>query len=263
MPDVMHFGQDLRSKTIWVTGGAGYLGSHIVSRLDGVCKKVLCIDQKDKAHAFVTKDRLRSTVPVNCDLGDVSCVRKLIDESIREHGVPHGIVHMSFASTAGKRLEEIDEASFNETMRASLTSSFVFCRDAAKRMSEIGGGSIVLFSSMYGIVSPDPSIYVNGMIPNPIDYGVSKAGLMQMSRYMSVHFGPMNIRFNCVTPGAFTNPTVQAGNPMFVNLQRAKIPLGRIGVASEIIGPAMFLLSDESSYMTGQSIVVDGGWTAW
>ena len=101
------------------------------------------------------------------------------------------------------------------------------------------------------------------MAPNPIDYGAAKAAVLQMSRYLAMHYGPSGIRCNCVTPGPFPNPRVQAEHPGFITELGRKNPLGRIGRNAEIVGPTLFLLTDSSSFVTGHSLVVDGGWTAW
>jgi NAD(P)-dependent dehydrogenase (short-subunit alcohol dehydrogenase family) len=116
---------------------------------------------------------------------------------------------------------------------------------------------------MYGVVAPDPKIYFAPMAPNPVDYGASKAALIQMCRYMAVHFGPRGVRFNCIAPGPFPNPKIQADLPQFIAQLNAKTALGRIGRNHEIVGPALFLLSDGASYVTGHTLVVDGGWTTW
>ncbi len=130
-------------------------------------------------------------------------------------------------------------------------------------MKPRGTGSIVLFASMYGIVAPDPRIYPAPLTPNPIDYGASKAAVLQLCRYLSVHYGPSGIRFNCVTPGPFPNPAIQQSQPAFIAELARKTALNRVGQNAEIVGPTLFLLGDESSFVTGHSLVVDGGWTAW
>lgn len=130
-------------------------------------------------------------------------------------------------------------------------------------MKPRGTGSIVLFASMYGVVAPDPRIYAAPLTPNPIDYGASKAAMLQLMRYLAVHYGPHGVRFNCITPGPFPNPAVQSAHPGFVGELAKKTALNRIGRNDEIAGPTLFLLSEASSYVTGHSLVVDGGWTAW
>ena len=148
-------------------------------------------------------------------------------------------------------------------MDAFITPAFVLSRAVGEIMKARGSGSVVLFASMYGLVSPDPRIYHAPMAPNPIDYGASKAAVLQLARYLAVHYGPAGIRFNCITPGPFPNPGVQKTHPGFIADLERKTALGRVGQNAEIVGPTLFLLTDSASYVTGHSLVVDGGWTAW
>jgi len=253
----------LGEKTIWIIGGAGYLGTPITVALDRSCRKTVCIDLVDKAQKLVEQKALTRTQAETCDLSKLDAMVPFLDQLFLKHGVPDGVINLAFASSSGKTLAALDQADFARTLEGGLSSSFLLGRAVADRMRDAGGGSVVLVSSMYGVVSPDPAMYAPPMTPNPIDYGVSKAGILQMMRYFAVHYGASGVRFNCITPGAFTNLQAQAAHPDFVERQCAKIPLRRVGVAEEIVGPALFLLSDTSSYVTGHSLVVDGGWTAW
>ena len=124
-------------------------------------------------------------------------------------------------------------------------------------------GSIILFSSMYGTVSPYPDVYEAPLVKNPIEYGIGKAGIGQMARYLAVHWGKEKVRCNCISPGPFPNPEVQRTYPDFIEKLARKSPMGRIGQSEEMAGTVAFLLSDAASYITGHNLLVDGGWTAW
>lgn len=250
-------------KTIWITGGAGYLGSAITEALDRVAAKVVCIDIGGKADALVRERNLSATVPYSWDLSDAEQIDPHIDRLVQDHGVPDGVVHMAYLCSAGKGLNELTPEDLARTFTLTLPPTFQLCRSLAEKMKPRGQGSIVLFSSMYGLVAPDPGIYVPPLTPNPIDYGACKAAFLQMTRYFAVHYGPSGIRFNCVTPGPFPNPGLQKNEPAFVGKLCAKTPLGRVGHNREIVGPTLFLLADGSSYVTGQSLAVDGGWMTW
>lgn len=250
--------------TWWVTGGAGYLGSAIVRALAARKTKTVCFDLPGKAEAFVREHGLEGTViPVSVDLTDLAAQARVIDETVRAHGAPSAVAHLTFASSSGKTLEQLTAEDFTRTVTLALTPTFEFAKNVIARMAANGGGSLVLFSSMYGVVAPDPRIYRAPMAPNPIDYGSSKAALIQMMRYLAVHGGPKQVRVNAIAPGPFPNPRIQREMPDFIEKLNAKTALGRVGQNPEIVGPTLFLMGPESSYVTGHCLMVDGGWTTW
>ena len=135
----------------------------------------------------------------------------------------------------------------------NLTSLFSVCREFIRNNER---GNIVNFSSIYGLRSPDSRIY--GVGEKPISYGASKAGVIQLSRHLAAHSAP-NFRVNTIVLGGiFDNQDSE-----FVEKYSYKVPLGRMGLPSEILGAVEFLTSESSSYITGSSINIDGGWSVW
>lgn len=252
----------LKNKTVWVIGGAGYLGRSVVSLLADAGATVVCADLQNKAHDFVASTGLGSSVhPVSLDVSDEAMLENFTVEQTKQHGCPDGFVNMTFASTS-KKMEELTSEDFDQANHTGLTASFLLAREVGKEMSGNGGGSMVFFSSMYGMVAPDAKIYKEPMNPNPIEYGVGKAGIIQMAKYMAMHYGSKKVRCNAISPGPFPNPAVQEQHPEFVKRLAEKTLLSRIGKPEEIAGAVCFLLSDASSYVTAQNLVVDGGWTS-
>jgi NAD(P)-dependent dehydrogenase (short-subunit alcohol dehydrogenase family) len=252
----------LRDKDIWVFGGAGYLGQATVSLLCAAGAKVLCADLEDRAAAFVESADLGSrATAATCDVRDATELKQFLGGQIQERGVPHGLVNLTFASTT-KQLEDLTESDFDTMNHGNLTATFLLTREVGVAMAKLGRGSIVLFSSMYGSVSPDPEAYRAPMNKNSIEYGVNKAGIVQMTKYLAVHWGRENVRCNCISPGPFPPPAVQR-DLEFIERLAQKTPLGRVGQPDEIGGAVVFLLSDASAFITGHNLFVDGGWTAW
>jgi NAD(P)-dependent dehydrogenase (short-subunit alcohol dehydrogenase family) len=249
-------------KDIWVFGGAGYLGQAIVETLAQLGARVLCVDLGERAENFAASKALTGVTPATLDVRDTDLAAQFVKEQVAARGVPDGYVNLTVATTA-KKMEDLSAAEFDEVNHGGLTSTFILTRSIGQQMATLNRGSIVLFSSMYGSVSPYPDVYLEPMTKNPLEYGVGKAGISQMTRYLAVHWGKQNVRCNCISPGPFPNPEVQRQYPDFIERLSGKSPMGRVGQASEIAGVVVFLLSQASTYVTGQDMAVDGGWTAW
>ena len=249
----------LESRDVWVIGGAGYLGREVVQLIVNLGATVLCADLDQKA---AEAEFPPEVTPASLDASNIPAIEAFVTSQLATRGVPHAIVFMQFTST-GRRFEDLSTSEFDRTNHLNLTATFAFARAVGDAMAARGGGSIVLFASMYGTVAPDPSIYGEPMNPNPIEYGVAKAGVQQMARYLAVHYGKSGVRCNSISPGPFPNPALQRDHPSFIDRLSKKVPLGRVGQAPEIAGSVAYLVSDASTFVTGHNLAVDGGWTAW
>lgn len=250
-------------KTVWIIGGAGYLGQSIIRFLMKKNHRVICADIGDKAREFARElGDNQNLIPITLDATKEDQITDFVRHSIQLYGIPDGLVVLTYGA-AGKSFDELDAENFNAANHLGVTSTFLIAREVGRHMEKRKKGSIVLFSSMYGSVSPDPLVYESPMDINPIEYGVGKAGIVQMTKYLAVHWAKKGVRCNCISPGPFPNKMVQGSHPRFVDRLSQKVPMGRIGQPEEIAGPVHFLLSEESSYITGHNLFVDGGWTIW
>lgn len=252
----------LEGKTVVVTGGSGYLGREIAKGLSEFCATVVVADVNDAGLGGIGEDRIHY---VRCDVSDTTSIREAFQEANRIGGGIHALVHCAtYGAGYGPAgtIENMSDEDWSKGVDGALGTAFRCTRESVPYLEAAGGGSIVHFGSMYGMVSPDPSIYGTSGANNPGNYGAGKAGVIQLTRYCAAHLAPKGIRVNSVSPGPFPNPHYQQ-DPAFVNELNRKTMLRRTGKAEEIVGAVLLLVSGASSYMTGSNLVVDGGWTAW
>jgi NAD(P)-dependent dehydrogenase (short-subunit alcohol dehydrogenase family) len=160
--------------------------------------------------------------------------------------------------------ETYPEASFEKVMEVNVKGVLLCCQVLGQEMAAAGRGSIVNISSIYGMVSPDQSLYEyrrqsGEPFFKPVAYSVSKSALFNLTRYLATYWGTAGLRVNTLTfAGVFDNQ-----DPAFLAAYERKVPLGRMANKGEYDGAVVFLMSDASSYMTGANLVMDGGFTAW
>ena len=149
---------------------------------------------------------------------------------------------------------------WKQTIDVNLNGLFLISKAVGTLMKKQKKGVIINTASTYGIVSPNKSIYEDSGINSPVAYAVTKAAIINFSRYLATHWADYNIRVNTLSPGGVENP----GQSKSFKKNYSKLtPLNRISKETEYQGAILFLASSASSYMTGSNLVVDGGWTAW
>ena len=144
------------------------------------------------------------------------------------------------------------------------TAYFLLARAVADHLRSRGApGSIINISSMYGVVASYPDAYKGLATNSPPNYHGLKGGLIQLTRHLAAYWAKDNIRVNCIAPGPFPTDKTQSRLPEFIERLDQKVPMGRMGRPEELKGLVVLLASEAGSYITGQNILVDGGWTAW
>lgn len=244
---------NLSGKVIIVTGGNGLIGKSIVYRLKENGAEVI------NAEIGIDSDIEKGLY--NLDITDSQSVDKMLLELKEKFGRIDGLVNNAYPRTPdwGKKFEEVELDSWRKNVDMQLNSCFYICQQVLEIMKSQRSGSVVNFASIYGVVGNDFSVYENtGGMTSPAAYSAIKGGIINFTRYLASYYGQYNVRVNCVSPGGIFNHQ----NEQFVKNFESKVPLKRMGSPEDIAPAVNFLLSDESSYVTGHNLVVDGGWTA-
>ncbi|MGD0192240.1 MAG: SDR family oxidoreductase [Rhizomicrobium sp.] len=255
----------LDGRVAFVSGAAGHLGSAMTRALADAGAEVI-VNGRDagrlETYAVTLRDRGARVRCAAFDVGDAAQVRAFFATEPRLDILVNNAISMT-----PKPLAALAPADFELTYRSSVGAAFESVRAALPALKQAvadnGDASIINIASMYALVSPDRRIYSNPDQASPAHYGAAKAALLQLTRHLAAELGPDGIRVNTLVPGPFPKPQVRTADPDFAERLAARTMLGRLGRAHELAGPLSFLASPASSFMTGASLVIDGGWTAW
>jgi len=241
---------NITDKVVVVTGSNGLLGREIFNLLTDNGAKVIGTD----IHFSKKNDD-----EYEMDITNESSVQNFIKQIVGKHGKIDGWINNAYPRTNdwGNKLEDIPFASWRSNVDMHLNGYFLCCQHALLQMKKQGFGSLINMSSIYGMLGPDFSIYEGTGMTMPAAYSAIKGGLINLTRYLAAYYGRYQVRVNSVSPGGVFNNQPDS----FVKKYVEKVPLARMATAKDIIAVLHFLLSDESSYMTGQNLVIDGGWS--
>lgn len=247
----------LDGRVALVTGAGGALGTVMARGLAEVGASVLIADL-DEAAAERTASEIRAAggeaLAAQVDVTDEAAVAQTVRRAGERWGRLDILVNAAGVSSRGPAAA-YDAERFRHVLDVNLTGTFLFCREAGRVMLEAGDGRIVNIASIAGLV---------GYQGNPA-YLASKGGVVQLTRALAVEWATRGVRVNAIAPGVIETPMVAtqvAREPEFYVTFRERHPVGRFGLPDELVGPALFLCSDASSFVTGHVLAVDGGYTA-
>ena len=242
----------LENKIILITGGNGLLGSVIIKKLKEDGAIPINLDINNKTNESLSK--------LECDITSEKSINNALKLIISKYQKIDGLVNNAYPRTQdwGDKFEDIKFDSWKKNVDWQMNSHFFISQQIAKQMIKQKYGNIINIASIYGLIGPDFTVYDGTKMTMPAAYAAIKGGLVNLTRYMASYFGPYNIRVNTVSPGGIFDKQ----NNTFVRNYEKKVPLRRMGDPEDIAPSVSFLLSDESKYITGHNLIIDGGWTA-
>lgn len=250
---------ELSGKTAFVTGGVGLIGTEVTKALADAGAKVVILDiNKEKAKKLLKS--LENAEFEEFDTTDLAKIDQAIDRLRLKYGKIDIWVNTAYPRTPdwGGEPEKISLQSWRKNVDMHLNSYCWISRKVCLIMREQKGGSLINFGSIYGVVGNNFNIYEDTPMSPPPEYPAIKGGVINFDRYLASYFGSDNVRINTICPGGiFDNQ-----NPVFVKNYSKNTPLKRMGKPEEIASSVLFLASDAASYITGATLMVDGGWTA-
>ena len=256
----------LKGKVAIVTGGAGHLGTAISEALAQYGAKLVIAsrnaDQCQTLARQLSKDYGIEAKGSELDMCSHDSVIQCMEKVHSEMGSVDILINNASSGKPSIGIEAVTEEDWLNGLNGTINGVFRCTKTVIPYMRKNHYGVIINISSMYGIVSPDSRIYGDSGYNNPPDYGAGKAAIIQFTKYSACHLACDGIRVNAISPGPFPGAEVQQNKTFISNLEN-RVPLGRIGRPDDLKGAIVFLASNASSYVTGQNIIVDGGWTVW
>ncbi len=252
-----------------VTGGAGILGRQFCAGFAAAGARVVVVDLSEDAACETAAAIGPLAEGFACDVADPTSVKACVAAVAERFGRIDILANNAATKTADVRaffapFEDYRLDTWREVMSVNIDGMFLMAQAVGPHMIAAGRGSVIQTASIYGLVGPDGRIYegsdyLGGPINTPAVYSASKAAVVGLTKWLATHWARHNVRVNALVPGG-----VGSGqNTEFAGKYASRVPMGRMAQANEMVGPMLFLASDAASYVTGQVLAADGGWTAW
>jgi gluconate 5-dehydrogenase len=253
---------NLSGKVAFISGGAGLLGTAFSEALsDAGAHLVIASRNLEKCQELA--DRLEGEhFALQLDLADEGAIRRAIDACVGRFGRLDVLINNGYGGSL-PRIENATAEDFQNSFAVGVTSYFVAAQQAHRYMRAIGGGAIINIGSMYGVVGSYPDAYQGLDFGSPPNYHALKGAVVHLTRHLAVYWAKDNVRVNCLSPGPFPRPETRSQSPEFIRRLESHSPMRRMGEPAELKGALLLLATEAGSYITGQNLLVDGGWTAW
>lgn len=252
----------LEKKIAYVSGGLGLIGIEISKAFANAGATTIVLDTNRKKAIVFLAEMKKIGLPIQYEYFDVthlSGCTKSIDALYKKFGGMDIWVNASYPRTNdwGNKLENVTLKSWQKNIDMHMNAYCWISRKVCLLMKANRSGSLINFGSIYGVLGNDFTMYENTTMTGPFAYSAIKGGIINTTRYLASYFGGDNVRVNNICPGGIYDHQ----NKSFVKNYSHKTPLKRMGTPEEIASAVLFLASDASSYITGTTLMVDGGWS--
>ena len=254
---------DLTGKTALISGGTGWLGSSLAAAL-AEAGATIVVSSRDRHRAEAVAEKLprpggAAHHGIEIDQLNEDSIHSGFEDALQRAGKIDILVNNGHAGLADD-WTTVTADRFTQQL-SNATGYFLLARLLHGHAVDRGApASIIMLGSMYGVVGSYPDAYAGVCPASPVAYHTLKGGIVHMTRHLAVYWAKDRVRVNCLSPGPF--PSDKAPAEMVERLC-TKSPMGRMGLPYELKGALLLLASDAGSYITGQNLVIDGGWTAW
>ncbi len=250
---------DIKDKIVVVPGGNGKLGMFVSKALSEKGAKVIILGRNNKSEKNAI-NILRNSYFYKCDITNEKEIEKVSKKIIDKFKRVDVLINCAGLSMPGKIFELTTEM-WDDSYAVNIKGAFLCVKYFGEIMRKQKKGNIIHFGSIYGSVSSDENIYSDGKFESSLIYATTKSALINFTRYLATHLSKYGIRANLLSPGGFIDERNK--DEFFRKKYCEKTPLGRMADEDDLKGVILFLASDASRYITGENILVDGGWTAW
>jgi NAD(P)-dependent dehydrogenase (short-subunit alcohol dehydrogenase family) len=249
---------NIKEKVFLITGAYGLVGKDVCKFLVDNGAIIIAVGRREEKLKDL-KDELKNITIFKTDISKENEAISLWRSLTKKFKKIDVLVNIAAKSTSNT-FENLMAKEWDEIIATNLRGTFLMCREGVNSGLLKNGSSIINISSIYGIISPDQRIYGDTGINSSLVYGSSKAGVVQLTKYLATYLADRRIRVNCISPGGIFNNQPE----YFLQRYVKKTPLGRMGAVDDILGAIVFLSSKNASgYITGANIVIDGGFTIW
>ena len=256
---------ELQDKVIVITGACGLVGRAFCEAAAQFGAHVVVADipqaTPEKLASELQDRHKKDMLGVSLNVAQRTDVDQLKTAVLDKFGKIDGLVnaHQNKTHLKFERFESVTDENWDTVVHINLKGTFLTCQILGHHMAENGGGSVINIPSTYSVVAPNQNLYKGTNLGCPAEYSASKGGVDALSRYLASYWASKKVRVNMITPHGVWNNHEAKFEENFARFS----PMERLSYNHEVAGAMIYLLSDASSYVTGDNMLVEGGWTVW